>query len=81
MAAQAMENRHPSSQALELSGHIDRLRPQSRFALETFLRAAELGMGGSLTIVAPTKSGGLPEARYVPAGISITVASANLLAD
>jgi len=49
------------------------MRAEGRFNVETFLRAHEAGMGGTLAIEAPCgrQQRSVPEARYVSEGVRL----------
>lgn len=59
--------------ALKFAPLISRMRAEGRFNVETFLRAFEAGMGGTLALEAPCSRQQriVPEARYVSEGVQL----------
>lgn len=53
------------------------MRAEARFNLETFIRACEAGMGGTVVIQAPSTrvKRAVTEVRYVSEGFSVTSAA------
>lgn len=61
--------------ALQLADVISSMRSEGRFNVDTFLRAVDAGVGGTLAIEAPCARAkrAVPEARYVSEGVRLAV--------